>query len=148
MSQHHHQENRDFCVMEVFNLYLHVPERDQTFNRSSLPYKHSTKIPMCISVKSPLCFSRQSLGLAVRIQWKDSEGSGWESCCWKDHVSPPSLFLGGVFSSENAPASPPVLIVFLFSGWRVMERMKRSPGMQRAAGGVFLALVSGGRGAF
>lgn len=29
-----------------------------------------------------------------------------------------------------------------------MERMKRSPGMQRAAGGVFLALVSGGRGAF
>lgn len=49
------------------------------------------KIPMYISVKRPLCFSKQSVGFVVRIQWKDSEEqSGWESCYWQK--SPKACF--------------------------------------------------------
>lgn len=55
------------------------------------------KIPMYISVMSPLCFSRQSVGFVVGIQWRDSEEqSGWESCCWQNE-SQKLLFLFHLF---------------------------------------------------
>lgn len=126
-------KNSHICVLEV--QYL-------CYKSSGHSHTHNPKIPMYISVESPLCFSRQSVGFVVRIQWKDSEeGSGWESCCWQDQSKKLTMFLFNlffVFLIWKHPCLVSCLNCFPLSGFRVMETMKRIPGSER---GGFLALV-------
>lgn len=94
------------------------------------------KIPMYISVMSPLCFSRQSVGFVVGIQWRDSEEqSGWESCCWQNESQKLYFFSISFFGFPiwKHPCSVFfVLNCFLLPESKVRETMKKDPGRRAA----------------
>lgn len=93
------------------------------------------KIPMYISVMSPLGFSRQSVGFVVGIQWRDSEEqSGWESGCW--HIQAPKLFLFHLFFGfpHMKTALLALFCLNLFSFARIQSGGDNEKGSQAASG--------------
>lgn len=143
-----------YVGLKLFSLYANRAEWKTFIKTLHIP-THPQEIPMYISVKSPLCFSRKRVGFVVRIQWKDwEEGVGSGESLLAGLVQKLTGFLFHLFfwlfTSENTPAQS-LVFCFLFSFVRIQSHGDREmdprqqaveEGSRASASGLRCALTS------